>query len=555
MSLLLGFLMASQIIFGSPVHYDIELAGNFAEPRPNHFHGGIDIKTGQVEGKALYSIGDGYVSQITIGLFGFGNALYIHHPEGYTSVYCHLKCFSSRIISQLRKHQYIQQQSVGTFRFSPGELPVAKGDFVAFSGNTGSSQAPHLHLEVHDNLTWSMHDPLMFIGQEVKDGMPPQAHGFMATPIEGEGVFGGSSAKQVFGFGRHDLQTRFTAWGKVGFGVWANDYMEATYNNYGIRRIELYVDNHLVFCSDASQIPVEDNLQVNYWGDYQHYLRSHVWYMRSWLLPGVSLPIFETNGQRGVVDFKEERDYHVMYLLSDFRGNQSRYTFTVHATPTHIPSLRKPVKPLRQLRWDKYNNYQLPGMQLKLPCHILAEHVVLEPTVNRGRFSLSYRLKSGSYPLLSFAHIMLRATSPVKDPSKLYVVSQWGSERYMGGVVQTVKNKNGKPEIWVTGKLRELGATYTLAYDDEAPRVGPVGTPGIGGVITMGMTDNQSGLKSFAGYVDGKFVPFDEVPKSPWVRCVLTETPIRKTGKLHHLRFMAVDNRDNKRIYETDFSY
>ena len=61
--------------------------------------------------------------------------------------------------------------------------------------------------------------------------------------------------------------------------------------------------------------------------------------------------------------------------------------------------------------------------------------------------------------------------------------------------------------------------------------------------------------KSFAGYVDGKFVPFDEVPKSPWVRCVLTETPIRKAGKLHHLRFMAVDNRDNKRIYETDFSY
>ena len=75
--------MVSQIVFGSPVHYDIELAGYFAEPRPNHFHGGIDIKTGQVEGKALYSIGDGYVSQITIGLFGFGNALYIHHPEGY----------------------------------------------------------------------------------------------------------------------------------------------------------------------------------------------------------------------------------------------------------------------------------------------------------------------------------------------------------------------------------------------------------------------------------------------------------------------------------------
>ena len=67
---------ASAFEYGSPVNYEIMLAGNFGEPRPNHFHGGIDIKTDGVEGKPIFSIGDGYVSQVSIGVAGFGNAVY-----------------------------------------------------------------------------------------------------------------------------------------------------------------------------------------------------------------------------------------------------------------------------------------------------------------------------------------------------------------------------------------------------------------------------------------------------------------------------------------------
>ena len=94
LSLFLSILLS---IYHPPVSYDISLAGNFGEPRPHHFHGGIDIKTDGVEGKAIYAIGDGYVSRVTMGLYGFGNAVYVTHPEGYTSVYCHLKAFSPRI--------------------------------------------------------------------------------------------------------------------------------------------------------------------------------------------------------------------------------------------------------------------------------------------------------------------------------------------------------------------------------------------------------------------------------------------------------------------------
>ena len=92
-------LLLAAISFHSPVHYDISLAGNFAEPRPNHFHGGTDVKTGQIEGKAIFSIGDGYVSEVSIGVGGYGNVVYVHHPEGYTSMYCHLKAFAPNILA------------------------------------------------------------------------------------------------------------------------------------------------------------------------------------------------------------------------------------------------------------------------------------------------------------------------------------------------------------------------------------------------------------------------------------------------------------------------
>lgn len=550
LSALFAFLaLAAQVTFSSPVHYEVTLAGNFGEPRPNHFHGGIDVKTAQVEGKAMLSIGDGYVSQVTVGLYGFGNAVYVRHPQGYTSVYCHLKAFSPRVKVAMRRHQYLSRQSRGCFRFQPYEVPVAQGDIIALSGNTGASQAPHLHLELLDNRTWAKHDALQFMPGLVKDTTPPQAHGFMATPMEGEGVFNGSSGKQVFGFPSHHLTSRFTAWGKVGFGIWANDYSEATYNNYGVRLTQLFVDGQLVFQSDLSTVPAEADLQVNYWGDYQHYLRSHVWYMRSWVLPGLSLPIFKTNALRGVVDFKEERLYQLKYVLSDIHGNVSTYEFSVEGKKSALPKKRS-VSPLNVVRWNRPCVFQLPGAQVFFGRGTLAETVELRPQVKarRGKLSYAYRFTHLSYPLLRRAKVSLRLLRAVADSSKLYVVSTWGTPRYMGGTYH---------DGWVTGTALDLGATYELAYDDKSPYVGPVGQGSwsSSGRVTISVSDKESGLASYEGYIDGRFVVFEEVPKSAWVRCDLRDAPVRKTGKEHQLKFVATDHRHNQRVYTTTFVY
>ena len=329
----------SIVEYCSPIDYDIVLAGNFGEPRPWHFHGGLDIKTGNVEGKQIFSIADGYVSRITVNKYGFGNAIYVNHPDGMTSVYCHLKRFAKPYEDLFQRTGW---RDTFDFYYPEGQLPVKAGDMIAISGNTGHSTGPHLHLELHDTRTWVMRDPMEKLGHLIADTVAPQAHSFMAVPQGDEGVFNGGFNKQVFGFGQPDtkrqhttwtLSRKFTAWGRVGFALWADDYSEATYNHYGIRHTRLLVDGREVFRADVDSIPISCQPEVNNWGDYLHWRRSRIWYMKSYREQGMRLPIFHTDLNRGIVNFNEERPYQLTYLLRDYQGNESRYDFTVLGKP------------------------------------------------------------------------------------------------------------------------------------------------------------------------------------------------------------------------------
>lgn len=446
---LVGMLLASaNVSFHPPVDYKITLAGNFGEPRPNHFHGGLDIKTDNVEGKHVYTIGDGYVSRLTVGIYGFGNAVYVTHPEGYTSVYCHLRRFIPKLEKVVRRTGRHDEQI--DMRFSPLDFPVAQGQMIALSGNTGHSTGPHLHLEIHDSRTWDMLDPLGFLASYVNDSVAPQAHSFMACPVEGEGVFLGSSAKQTFGFSSHRLEQSFTAWGKVGFALWADDYMQEVYNHYGIRETILQVDGHEVFHSDVCRIPVNSNRQVNSWGDYHHWLHHKTWYMRSYIPKGVTLPILRADENRGIVDFKEERPYQVVYILRDFQGNESRYEFSVMGQRTSIPA----VPPVRyNVRYDRLTMISLPGMQLTVPAGMVEDGLYVRPEVDEGKWSHRYTFARQACPLFGWAELSIAIPDGV-DTSRLYIAS---GGKDMGGVCQ---------DGWITTRIRELGDSYELKLKD-----------------------------------------------------------------------------------------
>ena len=538
---LMSLMALADTPFRPPVDYEISLAGNFGEPRPHHFHGGLDIRTDGVEGKHIYAIADGYVSRVTMGLDGFGNAVYITHPTGHTSIYAHLKSFSPRIKAALRKYQYQHQTSVADARLTPLDVPVSQGQFIALSGNTGHSTAPHLHLEVHDTRTWNMLDPYQFLNEFIQDTVPPQAHGFMAIPQGG--TFNGTSTRQTFV--RNNTQT---AWGRVGFAVWADDYMQGSTNHYGICETLFYVDGQEVFHSVVDNIPTTLNRMVNSWGEYDHWLRHKSWYMKSYIDPGNTLGCLRADDNRGVVVFDEERLYQLEFVLRDFKGNESRYPFTVQGKPT----LQDAPRPAPTLRWNRTNSYSRPGMHLIVPYGFLATDVTLRPVVNHqpDAWSDAYLFTPFSLPLMYDAELSLYArhhsTDSIVnsfDPSKLYITNASG--RYFGGLYQ---------DGWVTGHIRDLSGCYEIAYDDQPPAVTPVATP-TDSRIALRVTDAESGIASWTASVDNRFIVFDAIEKTNLYVCDLRETWLPRTNKPHRLRFEVTDNRQNTSIYETTFVY
>lgn len=545
LNFLSSLFLASALSFGSPVNYPVSLAGNFGEPRPNHFHGGIDVRTGQVEGKPIFSVADGYVCRITVGLDGFGNAVYVRHPGGITTVYCHLKKLIPQLASLVRKWQYQNQNYFADVHLRPTDYPVARGELIAVSGNTGASKAPHLHLEFHDTRTWNFLDPLEYLKEFVTDTTKPIAHSFMAYPVDGEGVFCGSQRKQSYGFTSYSLSRRFTAWGKVGFGIWANDYMEGSFGILGIRSTKLAVDGQIVFESNVNNIPDKYNRMVNSWGDYEHYCRTHIWYMKSFAEPGNRLPVLRFSHDRGIITFNQERDYNLVYTVTDVFGNSREYSFTVRGEKQNIPIKYIP-NIMNLLYYDRLNCYHRPGVNLFVFPGLLPDDVELHPrvTFKPGALSAEWSFYKQSYPLFGWAKISLRLNRNVRDTSKLYIVGHDGTDRYMGGEYH---------DGWVTGRMRELGAKYEIGYDDKAPVID--GFRADSKRLRLSVSDPKSGLKYVRGYVDGRFVLFEHIDKTDTYVCKLKEVPVRKTGKQHDLKFVAVDNRDNKRVFTTRFVY
>ena len=140
-------------IFRQPLDIPVLLSATFAELRANHLHSGIDFRTQGTSGHKVFACEQGYVSRISVSPVGYGNALYITHPNGYTTVYGHLDAFNDEITAYVKQQQYEQERFAVNIFPDKTLLPMKRGDVVAFSGNTGGSSGPHLHFELRDTKT------------------------------------------------------------------------------------------------------------------------------------------------------------------------------------------------------------------------------------------------------------------------------------------------------------------------------------------------------------------------------------------------------------------
>lgn len=542
--------MAQEVTFGVPFDFPLYLSGNFGELRSNHFHGGLDFKTQGVTGKPLMAIADGYISKVTVTAGGYGNALYITHDNGYTSVHGHLDRFLPEIAQRVHEQQYAEQSYVVTLEFGPEEFPVRQGEVVAYAGNTGYSFGPHLHMEIRTTDTNEPIDPLPFYKHLIADNIAPRATHIMvyggspSTLSQGEGTskcieIKVSSESPLLGRGGGGP---LTAWGRIGTAISANDYMDGTTNNYGVRYVRLYVDDKLVSHSDVDRFDFDENRLINSWTDYAEQRRSKRWYMRSTIAENNELRMLHADVQRGWVTIDEERDYHFRYELEDLHGNCAVYRFVVRGR-------RMPLEaPLRNYLYtmdaQRDSRFYMAGTELWMPQGTLFEDVDLEyevlPSESDSDFADIYQFSTRPIPLRKSAELTLPiCLDKPFDSKKLYVARVDGKRRiYCGGTY-----KYGL----ITANITELG-TYTVCVDTTPPTITPIGESAWKkrGIITCRIADGETGLRSYRGKIDGKWVLFKYSSKNARLWCDLKAEGIGP-GR-HTVEIEVEDMRRNKRI-------
>ena len=515
--------------FVSPFDFPLLLSGNFGELRANHFHGGVDFKTQGVVGKPIRCIADGYISRVTVTPGGYGQAVYITHDNGYTSVHGHLHKFMTEVEQVVEAYQYEHETFAVDLTFGPDRFPLKQGEVFALAGNEGYSFGPHLHMELRKTDTGEYIDPLQFYTDIIKDKTAPRATHIMLYPQAGKGVVAGSSKKKALPLAA--LQTPVTAWGKIAVGIKAYDYMDGTSNNYGVRSVTLLVDSVEVFRSTVDGFLPDENRMINAWTDYEEYATRGSWFMRSQILPGNTWRMLQADEEGGVVTINEERLYEFCYVLEDLYGNRRTYRFKVQGK-------EQPIEPLYKgkhyLSWNQGNVIQKPGMELVIPKGMLYEDVDLNCKVIADSLNISfdYQLHDRPVPLHAGCSLMIGVRNyPIPDMTKYYVVRKYkGRKASAGGYFE---------EGFMHANIRELG-TYSVALDTVAPRIVPLNRPQWkGGNIRFKIRDAETGIKDYKVYIDGAFVLFKFSSKNAVLSCM---HPSRiKKGMKHRMEVVITD--------------
>ena len=266
----------------SPLGIPLEVAGSFSEVRSNHFHSGIDFRTGGKEGEPVYAIADGYVSRIKISATGYGKAVYITHPEGYTSVYAHLQKLNPQLDSLLRL-QHVKAKSYELDWYpDKGLIPIKRGDWIAFSGNTGGSAGPHLHFEIRDAATENSLNPLQF-GLKVQDTLAPQFESFCIWNSVAPSGLEVDEINRFFkftnGVGSTDTLPVVVKQGELQIAVSVIDKYLSTSGDCGIQRLRMYFDGMPVYDMQLKEVNFSQTKAVNGFAPLGIYKAHHAqWY-------------------------------------------------------------------------------------------------------------------------------------------------------------------------------------------------------------------------------------------------------------------------------------
>ena len=324
-----GFLPGPDYSYHFPMDYsDPAVSGTFGELRGNHFHSGLDIKTGGSVGHKVSAIEDGYIFRLKVSPWGFGQAVYLRHPDGKFSVYAHLNGFTDEVEQFIYQKQYASKSYDQEIYLSKNRFPVKKGQVIGYSGNSGSSTGPHLHFEIRDPDERILNPLNFYRKNRVRDSQSPiiQTIGIEAMDANSrvEGEFQKATYTPEGGNGNYTIPGTIQISGKVGLEYHAYDLLDAAGNHCGINYAKLFVDDELVYEFTLDRFSFDEKKYINVHFDYRHWKRKSQKFQKCYVEPGNEFSAYKNMKNRGVIQFPDDKVHRVRLELADAYGNTTR---------------------------------------------------------------------------------------------------------------------------------------------------------------------------------------------------------------------------------------
>lgn len=538
--------------FRPPLDLSPILSGSFGEIRSNHFHSGLDYRTNQREGYPVYAVADGYISRLRVQVGGFGNAVYINHLNGYTSVYAHLQRFNKRISQTIKDYQYRQESFDVDFPLISIEIPVKKGDIIAWSGNTGSSGGPHLHFEMRDSKTEETINPQLF-GFEVPDKVRPVLSGLYMYRLNGR-PFSDATPRQYFQLtganGNYSLNKspviRFD--NEVGFGIVTYDQQLPGANKNGVYSIELFLDEKPVYTSVLERFSFANSKAINSHIDYPALILHGQTVQKTFIDPGNPLLIYRGPINSGLISLSDDAIHNIKYVIKDFKGNESVLRFRVQRDLKSVIASPQ-ADGIRVMKFSDSSQHISEKVKISIPKGALYTDIDFKYSTNNrvpaGGYSEIHHVHSRLTPIHSYFDLWIKPDVEMSDylKQKAVIVNTNGANQ--GGIFE-----NG----YLKAKPKSFGS-YFIKVDTVAPVIRPVNIADEKSMkgaekIVLKLTDNLSGIKSFRGTINGQWVLFEYDFKTStlWHTFENSLPP----GK-HLFQFFAMDMKMNTRTYNATF--
>lgn len=532
-----------QNYFRNPLNIPIQLAANFGAVRSNHFHMGLDMRTNSQENLPVVASADGYVSRIKVERYGFGNAVYVTHPNGYTTVYAHLNKYFDKLDEFVKEKQYKDEKWEQDITFSPNQFPVTKGQLIALSGNTGGSAGPHLHFEIRDTKTEECINPLLF-GFNIPDGIAPIISGLywydrrFSTYEPGANGIAVKKAGNVYT--SNVIQVNSPS---ISFAIKAVDKANQGFN-LGIYDAELFMDGKLIYNFKIDKVHYDDTRYLNGCIDYPKFVRDKMSIQHLSTLPGMKLENY-SSGSGGIINLQDNEIHNIEIVLKDVKGNTSRLTTKVQLTTNSgkISSGDKTVSP------NEGKTIKTDNAEINLSKNAVYDAVNFNMSEKSDAAAVSNAvvLNNSSIPVHDYYTVKIKPNRKLsnEEKDKMVIELNYGSDKNI------IKPKwNGD---WAEGQFNRLG-TVRLLLDNSLPSVSPSWKDGAivsSGSLRLKGTTKIGDIESFRAELDGKWLRFARV-KDDFVYVFDEKCP--KGSGSHTLKVTTTNTAGNTNTQTFSFS-